>query len=93
MRRVVVAQTALRDLQRLEAWLAERAPDAAARVGPLLDAALASLAEHSDRGRPGPRPDLRELVVPFGAAAYLVQYRIGVDTVIVARVRHSRESR
>ena len=95
MARVIVSQAALRDLTRLEAWLAERSPEAAGRIGPLLDAALASLADHPERGRQGPRAALRELVVPFGGAAYLVQYRIEASAgmVVVARVRHSRERR
>jgi plasmid stabilization system protein ParE len=93
MRRVVVSQVALQDLRRLEVWLVERSPDAAARIGPMLERAMASLAEHPDRGRVGPRPDLRELVVPFGGAAYLVLYRIGPQEVIIARVKHSRERR
>ena len=93
MRKVVLSTTAYRDLLRLEDWLAERSPAAARRMSGLMDSALTSLETFAERGRPGPRPDLRELVVPFGAAAYFVQYRIVDDTVIVARIKHSREGR
>ncbi len=37
----------------------------------------------------------RRLTVPFGRAAYLVDYRVypSVETVAILRVRHSREAR
>ena len=93
MKRVIFSRQAYGDLQRLEEWLAERAPEAAQRIGPLLAGALTSLEEHAERGRRGPRSDLRELVVPFGVAAYLIQYRVEGTEVYVARIRHSREDR
>ncbi len=93
MRRVVVSARAYQDLQRLDEWLHERNPRAAARLGPLLDTAIASLSEFAERGRAGPAAGLREIVVPFGSAAYLIQYRVEVEAVIVARIRHSRERR
>ena len=33
----------------------------------------------------------RELVVPFGAGAYVLRYRVHRDTVIIIRVWHNRE--
>jgi plasmid stabilization system protein ParE len=93
MRRVIVSPRAYDDLSRLEDWLHARNVQAAARLGPLLDDAIVSLQEFAERGRAAPRHRFREIVVPFGSAAYVIQYRIEPDRVIVARIRHSRERR
>jgi len=90
MRRIFVSRTAAADLGRLRAWL-EALEISSDGAGDRLADAVASLARFPDRGRPGPRPDLRELVVPFGKGAYLIAYRVFADRVIVARIRHSRE--
>ena len=47
-----------------------------------------------ERGRPSPfQPNLRELIVPFGSAAYVVEYRVDEAAVVVSRVFHSLEDR
>ncbi|GMR22257.1 MAG: hypothetical protein BMS9Abin37_0593 [Acidobacteriota bacterium] len=35
----------------------------------------------------------RELIIPFGAGAYILRYRIHRDAVVIIRVWHSREAR
>ena len=89
MRRVIVSPAAYADLTRLEDWLIERAPNAASRLGPLLRSQMASLADLSERGRAGPRPGLRELVVRFGKGAYFIHYRVDETQVTVARIKHN----
>lgn len=74
-------------------YLAMRSPAAALRAYDTLEAAIRSLDEFSERGRPGPEPELRELIVRFGQGAYVVQYRVDPTTVIVARIFHGREDR
>jgi plasmid stabilization system protein ParE len=60
----------------------------------LLAAAFASLSELSERGRPSvTQPGLRELVVPFRRAAYIIQYRVEPTRVVIVRVFHSLEDR
>lgn len=93
MKRILVSRRAYGDLQRLEDWLAERNPRAAERLGPLLDAALNSLSAFPERGRQISGRALREIPVPFGKAAYLIQYRVDEEVIVVARVLHSREER
>jgi len=93
MRRVIVSAAAYADLIRLEDWLMERAPKAAARLGPLLNAQMASLADLAERGRAGPHPGQRELVVRFGKGAYFIQYRVDDSQVIIARIKHNLERR
>jgi len=36
---------------------------------------------------------MRELYTPFGAHAYVVQYRVQGDAVVILRIRHSLERR
>ena len=63
------------------------APSAALRVGELLFDAIDSLQQMPERGRMSSRPGSRELVVPFGAAAYVFLYKITADAVIIARIQ------
>ncbi|MBR7620666.1 type II toxin-antitoxin system RelE/ParE family toxin [Phenylobacterium sp. 20VBR1] len=79
------------DLERLVDFLVRKNPNAARRARQTLAEGFASLAEFADRGRQGPRADLRELPVRFGRAAYVIQYRIEPDRVIVAHIFHSME--
>ena len=81
------------DLDRLASFLAETNERAAIRSSELITDAILSLAEFAERGRSGRREGWRELVVRFGAAAYVIQYWVEPATVFVARVFHSREQR
>lgn len=54
---------------------------------------IEALAEFPDRGRPMLRSGRRELFVPFGRDAYVIQYRVFSQVVFVARIFHSRENR
>ncbi|QUD89914.1 type II toxin-antitoxin system RelE/ParE family toxin [Phenylobacterium montanum] len=80
-------------MQRLADFLAQGSERAARRASEALGNAVLSLGELPERGRPGVRQGWRELVIPFGAAAYVVQYRVEADSVFVARIFHSREAR
>jgi hypothetical protein len=48
-----------------------------------------------ERGRPSGAPNVRELIVPFGRAGYVLRYAYWrqVDEVVVLRIWHSREAR
>ena len=92
-REVRLTSIANRDLVRVVDFLADWNPAAALRAHDTLEAAIQSLDTFSERGRPGPEPDLRELIVPFGSGAYVVQYRVEPTTVVVARIFHGREDR
>ena len=93
-REVRLTSIANRDLVRVIEFLADWNPAAAAlRAHDTREAAIQSLDMFSERGRPGPELDLRELIVPFGSGAYVVQYRVEPTTVVVARIFHGREDR
>lgn len=92
-RTVRLSAAALRDMSRLPDFLRLDSPRAATRARTVLLAALQSLEEFAERGRPTSGQDLRELVIPFGSSAYVAQYRIVGSVVLVARIYHGREDR
>lgn len=89
---VEVTRPALEDAARLDAWLTQRDPRAAARLGRLLEKALSALAAHPLRGRQVD-DNLREINVPFGRSAYIVRYDIVGQQVLIIRIWHSLEER
>jgi plasmid stabilization system protein ParE len=93
MKPIQVSPRAYSDIRYLERWLVERAPAAAAKVGPTLFAAMKSLEDFPERGRQAAGFRGRELFVRFGGQAYVIRYRIEADRVIIATVHHSLERR
>ena len=81
------------DLRRLVDFLAEKNPRAANAAFDALSDALLSLQTLPERGRKAHDPEHRELHVNFGRDGYVVQYRVGADEVVVARIFHARERR
>jgi toxin ParE1/3/4 len=90
---VVVLPAAQADLVRLEAFLIEQAPSAARRAVEAISTALRSLKSFPERGRRPFDDGRREVIVPFASAAYVIQYRVGPERVVVIRIFHSREAR
>lgn len=86
----------IHDLHRLMAFLDEKSPQVAMRAARRIREAADQLRHHPHMGR-RMRDDTgrRELIVPFGNAAYVLRYRLEEkgDAVIVIRVWHSRERR
>ena len=58
-------------------------------------AALDRLQDFPDLGRPTEDADIRQIVIRFGAAGYIVRYTVLTDTgdVLVLRIWHGREAR
>jgi toxin ParE1/3/4 len=58
-------------------------------------AALEKLEKFPDLGRPTEDTDIRQIVIRFGAAGYIVRYTILSDSgdVLVLRLWHGREAR
>lgn len=87
---------ALLDLERLGGFIAQRNTRSAATANRRIRMAADQLRAFPEIGRRLARGDeRRELIVPFGSAAYVLRYRLDVasDTVIIIRVWHSRELR
>lgn len=80
------------DIERLDAFLRHKDAAAADRAVDLIHDSARSLKTASGKGRPLSK-GVRELIVRFGQGAYILRYRIddASNTIIIARVRHSRE--
>jgi plasmid stabilization system protein ParE len=90
--RVVISRAASKDVDRLEAWLLDKKPNAAVRVGGILRDAIASLEDWPERGRLV-AGDTRELDVKFGRGTYVMRFYVSGDQVVVTRIFHGRERR
>ncbi|MFQ5563654.1 MAG: type II toxin-antitoxin system RelE/ParE family toxin [Parvularculaceae bacterium] len=92
-RKVFLRPAAERDLLRLAEFVIEKNPKAASEIQAELRRAILSLGEFGERGRPGPRDDMRELIVSKGAARYVIRYQLTSYAVRITRIWHGREDR
>ena len=95
MARVSWHQGALDDVEHLYNFLWEKSPKAAERSAQTIFEGVKLLETSPRLGRPvQDETERRELVLPFGASAYIVSYMLqDEETVIILQVWHSRESR
>jgi plasmid stabilization system protein ParE len=93
--KLIFSDPALDDLERLRGFLNDQNPEASRRAAAVIMRALETLEEFPKRGTPSRRSGLRELVIPFGQAAYIVRYALDVamSELIILRVWHGREER
>jgi plasmid stabilization system protein ParE len=87
-----MSPAALKDLERLVAFLRQDDPAAAGETAVLVFKGLRILEEHPLIGRPLDA-QRRELVIHRGRTGYLAQYHYDVssDEVLVLAIRHQRE--
>ncbi len=92
MARVVFAERALSDLDRVFDFLLERSPELAEESKDRILEALRVLERHPNIGRPA-AAGRRELVISWGASGYVALYRFRPDRdlVLVLALRHQRE--
>jgi plasmid stabilization system protein ParE len=92
--KVKFLHAAYRDIERLHEFLESKNPDAADRASGALFEAAASLENAPKKGRPI-SGDLRDYIVPFGNAAYIMRYRLDErrQLVLITRIWHSKERR
>ena len=89
-----ISTSAQADLERLFAFLLEQYVDAALRARSAIERSYGLLPQFPFASRKADDANafLRELLVPFGSAGYVVLFEVGADaTVTVAAVRHQRE--
>lgn len=92
--RVLWLPEALDDVERLYGFLIGKDALAAERAMRAISSSADRLQELPQVGRPmGDDTGRRELIVPFGAGAYVLRYRVHRDAVVVIRVWHNREVR
>ena len=95
MPRIVVSRRAHGDFSRLYQFLLEKDELSATRAVVAIRDAFIPLTFAPLIGRPMPdRPQLRELVIDFGATGYLALYRFDrtADTVTILAIKHQREN-
>ena len=84
---------AAKDVERLRQFIYLNNPDAAERAARRILECSHIIAENPMVGRPvEDRPELKELIIPFGNGSYILRYRKLESKLIIIRVRHSRES-
>ena len=94
---VIITPSARADILRLREFLREKSPQAAYQFGNSLADTLDRLAQNPRMGRPIEQVvGLHRLVMPFGAAGYVLPYRYlaygNDDRLYLLRLRHSRET-
>ncbi|MBA4203458.1 type II toxin-antitoxin system RelE/ParE family toxin [Pannonibacter phragmitetus] len=94
MPQVIFAPTAIRDLQRLRAFLQEKNPTAAQRAGEAIRQGLKIVGAQPRIGRPveGLPEQFREWLIDFGDSGYTARYHFDGETVIILAIRHQREA-
>jgi len=91
--RVIYAPRAVRDLERLQDFLAAHDPAAALAATKAIADAVSVLERHPLIGRPA-EAGMRELVIARGRTGYVALYDWleAIDTVVVLALRHQREA-
>ena len=95
MPRLIVTRHASDGMERCRAFLFEKSSLSADRAARVIADKLRNLQNYPEIGRPSDDDaDLRELVIPFGAAGYIALYRYDVSeaTVYLLAFKHQREA-
>lgn len=94
MPQVIFSPAAIRNLERLRAFLRPKNPSAAKRAGEAIIQGAQALGVHSQMGRlVDDLPEhYREWLIDFGDSGYVARYRIDSDTVTILAVRHQKEA-
>lgn len=93
MPRLIWSAPALRDVQRLYRFLAEKNIDAGKRAVKTLREGVKVVAHQPGIGRPADnmQPEYREWMIDFGDSGYVALYRYDGKTAVIVAVRHQRE--
>ena len=94
MPRVILSARAQGDIGRLRNFLLEKDINAAKRAVLAIREAFLPLKQSPVIGRPvEDHPELRELIIDFGATGYLAMYRYepANDAVVILAIKHQRE--
>jgi addiction module RelE/StbE family toxin len=92
MREVIWANSAVNDLERLREFIAKENQEAAKRAAETIKQSVQQLLSLPNIGKPV--ADLfgyRDLTIRFGAAGYILRYRVYDNTIYVLHIRHYRE--
>lgn len=91
---ILLSQEAASDVERVRDFLDISNPEAAKRALRVIFAALEKLQEFPDLGRQTEDADIRQIVIRFGSAGYIVRYTaLANGDTLVIRLWHGRETR
>ena len=94
MPQVIFAPAAIRDLQRLRAFLRPKSADAVRRAGAAIRQGVTILGTYPRLGRlvDDLPEEFREWLIDYGDSGYVVRYRMSDTTVTVLAIRHQKEA-
>ena len=93
MRQVIWLDSAVNDIVRLREFIAANNPKAAKKAAQIIKKAATTLEDLPNTGKPvADLSDYRDLHIRFGAAGYVMRYRVYQDDVYIVHIRHYRES-
>ena len=94
MPQLIWSPAALRDVESLYHFLAEKNSDGARRAAKSIREGMKILADQPGVGRPveDMDPEFREWLIPFGDSGYVSLYRFDGETAVILAVRHQREA-
>jgi toxin ParE1/3/4 len=92
---ILLSRDAIEDVERLRTFLDQANPGAARRALALIWTAIERLQDFPALGMPTSDPDIRQIVIRFGASGYIIRYAILHETsdILITRVWHGREAR
>jgi plasmid stabilization system protein ParE len=91
-REIIWFPEALRDLDRLRAFIREHNPAAARRAANRIKDAVNILRENPEAGIVVEDPwGYRDLIIPFGVGNYILRYREDNQRIIVLKIWHNKE--
>lgn len=93
MPRLVWSDEAVQDLEKAYNFLAGKSLEAAVAAVKVIREKSTLLKRFPNAGRPAAdlEPEHRELIIPFGAAGYVLLYRVEEDAVYILGLMHQRE--
>ena len=94
MAKLIWSASALRDIQRLYRFLADKNQNAANRAVHSIRQSIKILAQRPEIGRPADEmgPTFREWFINFGQSGYVAIYHYDGTTAVILAVRHQREA-
>ena len=94
MPRVIITAGAVIGLERCRQFLASKNHLAAARAAKVIATSFKQLESHPEIGRPdNDSPELRELIIEFGASGYVALYRYvpSEGAIYILAFKHQKE--
>ena len=94
MTKLIWSASALRDIQRLYRFLADKNRNAANSAVQSIRQSMKILAQQPEIGRPADEmgPRFREWLINFGQSGYIAIYHYDGTTAVILAVRHQREA-